>query len=174
MDKYVIGIDFGSTGGQLVLVNASNGKEVHNYRVPYKHKNMEDFFSDLKDSEVVQHPQDYLDVLYEGIPELINRERVASEQIIAIGIDVTMSTVLPVTKFGKPLCFLKEFEENRNAYIRLWKDHSAQNEADLLNKIILKNKEQRIDLSAEWLLPKALHIFLMIVSYTIKWKNIWK
>lgn len=159
MDKYVIGIDFGSTGGQLVLVNIKTGEEVCSCRIPYKHKNMENVFPDMKENEVVQHPKDYLDVLYEGIPQLIKSKNVLPEQIVAIGIDTTTSTVLPTTRTGKPMCFLNEFKRNHNAYIRLWKDHSAQKEADLLNEVTLRNKENRIKLSAEWLLPKALYIF---------------
>jgi L-ribulokinase len=68
-----------------------------------------------------------------------------------------------VTKSGVPLCFDKQYEENPHAYVKLWKHHAAQPQADLINALAKKRQEPFLKryggiISSEWLLPKALEI----------------
>lgn len=157
MEKYAIGIDYGSTSGRLVLVNICNGQEISELVIEYKHKNMGQKFL-LASNIVLHHPQDYLDVLYVGIPQLIKQSSISSQQIISIGIDSTTSTVLAVDNHGMPMCFWDKYKEHPNAYIKLWKDHSAQQEATRINTILEQENLSDQKTSAEWLLPKAVYI----------------
>ena len=51
-------------------------------------------------------------------------------QVIGIGIDFTACTMLPTTADGTPLCFLDAYRRDPHAWVKLWKHHAAQPEAD--------------------------------------------
>lgn len=155
MDRYAIGIDLGSAAARLVLISIENGTEICSFSVKYKHGNIGLSFN-LPSTAVIHHPQDYLDVIYIGIPALIRMSGISCDKIISLGIAGTTSTVLATDAYGTPMCFFEKYKTHPNAYIKLWKDHSAQNEADLLNIILEKTNLGKI--SAEWLLPKAIYV----------------
>jgi L-ribulokinase len=84
---------------------------------------------------------------------------VRPEQIIGVGIDFTACTMLPVKADGTPLCFLGEFSKRPNAWVKLWKHHAAQDEANRLNAIAEQRGEKFLKryggkISSEWLIPK--------------------
>lgn len=154
MSKYTIGIDYGSESGRLVLVDVENGNEVQSIEIYYKRGNIAPLL--FQNSEYILHdPKDYLDIIFTGIPKLLEQEPIVPSEIIAIGIDSTTSSILPTDNIGLPLSFYSKYKKNPHAYIKLWKDHSAQHEADRINTLL--NGESI--LSAEWLLPKVAHIF---------------
>lgn len=154
MSKYTIGIDYGSESGRLVLVDVENGNEVQSIEIYYKRGNIAPLL--FQNSEYILHdPKDYLDIIFTGIPKLLEQKPIVPSEIIAIGIDSTTSSILPTDNIGLPLSFYSKYKKNPHAYIKLWKDHSAQHEADRINKLL--NGESI--LSAEWLLPKVAHIF---------------
>ena len=162
--KYSIGIDYGSLSGRCVLTRLSDGMIMASAVSVYKHAVMSDRLpsgTKLDQDWALQHPQDYLDVLSETIPA-VNREAGADpEDIVGIGIDFTSCTVLPLGKDGQPLCFAEP--DNPHAYVKLWKHHAAQEEADLINSIAEKRGETFLKryggrISSEWLFPKLLQI----------------
>lgn len=154
MSKYTIGIDYGSESGRLVLADVATGIEVQCIEIYYKRGNVAD--SLFQNSEHILHdPEDYLDIIFTGIPALLEKSLVAPSEIIAIGIDSTTSSILPTDNAGLPLCWDSRYKNNPHAYIKLWKDHSAQCEADKLNRLL---DGERV-LSAEWLLPKVANVF---------------
>ena len=55
--------------------------------------------------------------------------------VIGLGIDFTACTMLPTKTDGTPLCFLPEWRNNPHAWVKLWKHHAAQPEANKLNEI---------------------------------------
>ena len=55
--------------------------------------------------------------------------------VIGIGVDFTACTILPVTRDGTPLCFLPKYRDRPHAWVKLWKHHAAQPEANKLNAI---------------------------------------
>ena len=66
--------------------------------------------AELPPDTALQDPDDYLEVLYRGIPKALAAGKVAAEEVIGIGIDFTCCTVLPVTEDGVPLCELDHGE----------------------------------------------------------------
>src|SRR5690554_4557988 len=83
----------------------------------------------------LEHPQDYIEVLEQTIPEVLKISGVKKEDVIGIGIDFTACTMLPIDKDGTPLCFYDEYKSDPHSYIKLWKHHAAQDEANRLNEI---------------------------------------
>ena len=127
---------------------------------------MEEFLPDgqsLPIDYALQHPQDYLDVLGETIPAVLKQANVSPEDVIGIGIDFTSCTVLPIYQDGTPLCFKDEFKKNPHAYVKLWKHHAAQEQANRLNEIAEMRGEAFLKryggkISSEWMVPKVMEI----------------
>lgn len=164
--KYTIGIDYGTESGRVLLVDVSSGEEVATHVTPYRHGVLDKKLPNgllLKTDWALQHPQDYLEVLYQSVPEVLQAAQVEKEDIIGIGIDFTASTILPLDKEGFPLCFDKKWESNPHSWVKLWKHHAAQNEADEITEHAIKREESFLDLyggkiSSEWVFPKILQI----------------
>ena len=166
MSKYSIGIDYGSLSARAILIDLSNGAEVATSEFVYPHAVMpRDFFPGITLDKAValQHPQDYLDALQHTLKELITETDVNIEDIVGLGIDFTSCTILPITQDGTPLCFLDKYKNNPHAYVKLWKHHGGQKEADEITKLAQERKESWLSaygnkVSSEWLMPKLLEI----------------
>ena len=161
--KYTIGVDFGTLSGRAVLIDVANGSEVASAVKDYTHAVMDRFLPDGKTALgmdwALQHPQDYLEVLNITIPAVLKQSGIAPADVIGVAIDFTACTMIATKADGTPLCFLKEFEHNPNAWIKLWKHHAAQDKADELNRIAKERGETFPNLyggkiSSEWMLPK--------------------
>lgn len=153
MKRYSVGLDYGSESVRAILVDTQNGDECAVAISNYSHGVM----SPLPEF-ALQNPQDYLDSGWKVLKEVVNK--VDPTQIIGIGVDFTACTMLPVNKDGTPLCFFDKFKNNHHAFVKLWKHHGAQIEADEINALAIKRKEKFLDyyggiISCEWMLPKV-------------------
>lgn len=111
----------------------------------------------------MQHPADYLEVLKIVIPEVLEKAQVSNEDVIGIGIDFTACTILPIDKNGIPLCMRQEFKHHPHSYVKLWKHHAAQEEANRLNELAKQRGETFLKryggrISSEWMFPKIWQI----------------
>ena len=166
MGKYTIGVDFGTLSGRAVLVDVTTGNELGSSVFEYPHGVMDEKLPDgtkLGVDWALQQPQDYLDVFSHTIPDVLKKTGISPEDVIGIGIDFTACTILPVKADGTPLCFLKEFQSNPNAYVKLWKHHAAQDKANQLNEIAEKRGEDWLPryggkISSQWVVPKVWQI----------------
>ena len=164
MSRYVIGIDYGTLSGRCVLVDVNSGEEIAESVLNYAHAVMDETFPNgekLPSSFALQHPEDYLDVLRTTVPDVLSKAGVGAEDIIGLGIDFTACTVLPMDEKGTPLCMKDEFKDNKHSYVKLWKHHAAQPEADEINELAAKRGEPWLPIyggkvSCEWALPKIL------------------
>lgn len=164
MMTYMIGIDFGTLSGRCVLVDSQNGHEVAESVCVYPHAVMDDRLPSgrkLPPLFALQHPEDYLLVLRTAVREVLEKAQISAEQVVGVGIDFTACTVLPVDHAGVPLCLHSEFVDEPHAYVKLWKHHAAQSEADELNELAKNRHEPWLDsyggrVSSEWALPKIL------------------
>ncbi len=163
-DKFVIGLDFGTDSVRALLVNVQNGKELSSYVSYYKRWNDGKYYDPNK-SLFRHHPLDYIESLEEVIIGTLKpMPKNYINNIIGIGIDTTGSTPAPVDSDGTVLVLKKEFSENPNAMFILWKDHTAVNEAELINKIskswggIDYTRYSGGVYSSEWFWSKILHI----------------
>ena len=166
MSKYSLGLDFGTLSVRAVIIDIETGEEMAAAVSEYAHGIMSSVFLDgteLPADYALQHPQDYLDSMISVIRECIDRSGISPELIIGVGVDFTASTVLPVTEDGTPLCFTEKFKNTPHAYVKLWKHHAAQNEADDINRLAKETDAKWIKryggtISCEWLFPKVLEI----------------
>lgn len=166
MGRYAAGVDYGSLSGRAVLVDLDTGKELAASVFAYPHGVMMRELPDgtpLPDDWAVQDPQDYLEVLRRTIPQVLRESGVSPEDVIAVGVDCTANTALPVRTDGKPLCFLPEFASHPHAWMKMWKHHAAQPLADRMTELAEDRGEGWLPfyggrVSSEWSLPKLWQI----------------
>lgn len=167
MAKYSIGVDYGTQSGRAVLVEIGTGKEIATSVKPYTHGVMDEFLPDgvtkLENDWALQHPTDYMEVLQVTIPDVLKQANISPEDVIGLGIDFTACTVLPINEFGTPLCLTEEFKNHPHAFVKLWKHHAAQDEANRLNEVAEARGEKFLQryggkISSEWLFPKLWQI----------------
>ena len=167
--RYTIGVDFGTEYARAVLVDVADGRE-HSVEVhPYRNGVIDACLPE-PDGDVVlgpdwalQDPNDYLDTFRIAVRRLVDGAGVDPRQVIGIGIDFTACTMLPTTADGTPLCFLDAHRRDPHAWVKLWKHHAAQPEADDINRVARELDQPWLDryggrISSEWFFPKALQI----------------
>jgi L-ribulokinase len=71
--------------------------------------------------------------------------------------------MLPVLADGTPLCTLQDYRRSPHAWVKLWKHHAAQPEADEVNETARRLGEPWLrryggKISSEWFVPKVLQI----------------
>ncbi|MZQ87198.1 ribulokinase [Paenibacillus sp. 5J-6] len=165
--KYAIGVDYGTESGRAVLVDLSDGTEVADHVTPYPHNVIDEKLPisgiKLEYDWALQHPQDYLEVLTRSVPAVVQASGVDPADIIGLGIDFTACTMLPVDAQGQPLCFNPELTNNPHSWVKLWKHHAAQDEANLINEIAERRGEDFLPryggkISSEWMIAKVWQI----------------
>lgn len=163
MKKYVIGLDYGTDSVRAVLIDTENGSEIIS-SVSYYRRWKEGRFCNPSANSFRQHPLDHIEGLEKTIVQVVNESGVPTEQIVSICIDTTGSSPLPVTSEGKALALVPGFEENPNAMMVLWKDHTAIQEAEEINTLARTwggedyTKFEGGIYSSEWFWAKILHI----------------
>ena len=166
---YAIGVDFGTESGRAVLVDCADGTElgvaVYGYRngVIDEHLPEPDADVRLEPDWALQDPEDYVRTFQESIPTLLAETGVDPTDVIGVGIDFTSCTMLPTLADGTPLCLLDDLRREPHAWVKLWKHHSAQPEADRINAVAIERGERWLaryggKISSEWFFAKALQI----------------
>ncbi len=165
--KYVIGVDFGTESGRVVLVDVANGEEVATAIHPYANGVIDERLPEsgvrLEPDWALQDPNDYLEVFRHAIPAALQASGVDPEDVVGLGIDFTACTMLPTKADGTPLCFLPAWRSQPHAWVKLWKHHAAQPEANKLNQIAREQGYTFLEryggkISSEWFFPKAWQI----------------
>jgi len=167
--RYVIGLDFGTESLRALLVNVHTGEEIASDICEYEHGVIDESLPDsgvrLDKGWALQDPRDYIKAIHEVIPGVLRKGDVSGEAVIGIGVDFTSCTILPARRDGTPLCFIAGFKDNPHAWVKLWKHHAAQPEADLINQVASERAEGFLKyyggkVSSEWALPKLLQILI--------------
>ena len=166
-DACVIGIDYGTLSGRAVVVRAADGEELGSAVHEYAHAVIEDTLPSsgekLPPQWALQDPEDYLDVLRETVPAALKAAGVAPDDVVGVATDFTASTPLPALRDGTPLCRVSGFEDRPHAYVKLWKHHAAQGQADRINALAEERGEPWLAryggrISSEWEFAKALQV----------------
>jgi len=161
--KYAIGVDFGTESGRAVLVDVADGQEIATAVHPYPDGVIDETLPgtdiQLSPDFALQNPADYIEVLQVTIPAVLREGRVAADDVIGVSTDFTACTMMPIDEGGTPLCTKPEWRDNPYAWVKIWKHHAAQPEANELNRIARERGESFLDryggkISSEWLFPK--------------------
>jgi L-ribulokinase len=169
MGTFSIGVDFGTAAGRAVLVDVRDGTVVATALSEYRNGVIDEHLPAPDDAVrlgpdwALQDPDDYVRVLQEAVPAVLRAARIDPADVIGLGIDVTACTMLPTTADGTPLCRLPEFRAEPHAWVKLWKHHAAQPEADRINDVARATGEPWLDryggkISSEWFFAKTLQI----------------
>ena len=165
--KYAIGVDFGTESGRAVLVEVGTGREiataVHHYANGVIDEKLPGSNVRLEPDWALQDPNDYLEVYKKAIPAVLQASGVDPMDVIGVGIDFTACTMLPTQADGIPLCMLPQFRNNPHAWVKLWKHHAAQPEANRINAVARETDQPWLDrygskISSEWFFSKTLQI----------------
>lgn len=162
--KLVIGVDFGTLSARAALVRVQDGICIAEAEHAYAHGVMETCLpcgKPLPPDFALQHPQDYTQALEETICAVMKASGAAAQDVVGIGLDVTAATVLPVDAQGVPLCMKEEYAHEPHAYVKLWKHHGAQAQADRMTALAEARGEDFLPwygsrISCELALPKLL------------------
>lgn len=169
MSRYAIGVDFGSESGRAILVDVADGRQLATAVYAYSNGVIDERLP-LPDRDVplppdwaLQDPEDYLRVLRHTVPAVLRDAGVDAADVIGLGIDFTACTMLPTLADGTPLSVLPEFRANPHAWVKLWKHHAAQPEADRINEVAEREGQPWLPryggkISSEWFFSKALQI----------------
>ena len=132
--KHVIGLDYGTDSVRALIVD-QHGHEIST-AVHHYSRWKKGLYCDPAQSQFRQHPLDYLEGLEASVKMALSQvSKEVAENIVGISVDTTGSTPVAVDKNGTPLSLLPEFAENPHGMFILWKDHTANAEAEEINTL---------------------------------------
>jgi L-ribulokinase len=164
---YTIGVDFGTESGRALLVDVRDGREiataVHAYSNGVIDQHLPGSTRPLPPDWALQDPLDYIEVFKQTIPAVLRESGVSRDEVVGVAIDFTACTMLPTRRDGTPLCALPEWRDHPHAWVKLWKHHASQPQADQINETARRMGQAWLDLyggkiSSEWFFSKALQI----------------
>jgi L-ribulokinase len=166
-DTYVVGVDYGTLSGRALVVRVADGAEVGTAVHEYGHAVVTDRLPTggpaLPPEWALQVPDDYRDVLRHAVPDAVAAAGIDPADVVGIATDFTACTVLPTTGDGVPLCETERFASRPHAWVKLWRHHAAQCQADRINTLAAERGEAWLPrygglISSEWEFAKALQV----------------
>lgn len=166
-ETYVIGVDYGTLSGRAVVVRVSDGVELGSAVLDYPHAVMDTTLAAtgeaLPPEWALQVPADYVAVLQSAVPAAVANAGIDPSRVIGIGTDFTACTMVPVLADGTPLNELPEYAGRPHAYVKLWRHHAAQAQADRINDLAFERDESWLPrygglISSEWEFAKGLQL----------------
>lgn len=166
MKRYALGLDYGTLSVRALFLDLETGQEHPAVVYEYPHGIMTQSLPDgspLPPEFTLEHPQDFLDGMAAVIRQGMQQLGLQPEQIVGIGLDVTSSTVLPVDENAWPLCLKPEYASEPHAWMKLWKQHSADGIAAKLTETAKRRAEPWLNsyggcINSEFLIPKAVEL----------------
>jgi L-ribulokinase len=167
MADHVVGIDFGTLSGRAVVVRASDGEELGSAETPYPHAVMSERLdatgAPLPANWALQDADDYIEVLRGAVPAAVAAAAIDPASVVGIATDFTACTMVPVLADGTPLSRLEAWREHPHAWVKLWRHHAAQPQADRINELAAERGEAWLPryggrISSEWEFAKALQL----------------
>ena len=137
-ETYVVGVDFGTLSGRALVVRVSDGDERGAASHEYRHGVLDTTLPDgirLPPEWALQVPEDYREVLRHAVPAAVAAAGVDPADVIGIATDFTACTMVPTLADGTPLNEVEGYADRPHAYVKLWRHHAAQGQADRINQL---------------------------------------
>ncbi|WP_285241220.1 ribulokinase [Arthrobacter sp. G.S.26] len=169
-DAYVVGVDYGTLSGRAVVVRVRDGKELGSGVFDYPHAVVTDALpastggsARLPGEWALQVPNDYRDVLRNAVPAAVADAGIDPAAVVGIATDFTACTMVPTKADGTPLNEVAGFANRPHAYVKLWRHHAAQPQADRINELAAERGEAWLArygglISSEWEFAKGLQL----------------
>lgn len=166
-ESYVIGIDYGTLSGRAVVVRVRDGAELASAVVEYPHgvvdRSLPGSAERLPPEWALQVPEDYRQVLKKAVPAAVAQAGISPADVVGIGTDFTACTMVPTTADGTPLSELPQWSNEPHAYVKLWRHHAAQPQAERINELARARGESWLPrygglISSEWEFAKGLQL----------------
>jgi L-ribulokinase len=166
-ERYVVGVDFGTLTARAVVAAVAHGTEVGTAVHPYRNGVIDARLpvsgEPLPPDWALQDPQDYVESMGAAVRGAVADAGIDPADVVGIATDFTACTILPTLADGTPLCQLAEFKDRPHAYVKLWKHHAAQPEADRINELAARRGEPWLArygglISSEWEYAKGLEL----------------
>jgi len=163
---YTVGLDYGTNSVRALLVDIADGRELASFVYEYPTGKNGIILDESDHNLARQNPADYLEGIEATVKGVLEKAKADKDfragDVIAIGVDTTGSTPLPVDKTGNALVMSDEFKDNPNAMAWLWKDHTSFAEAAEITELARKEKPEYLAkcggvYSSEWFFSKLLH-----------------
>ena len=137
--SYSIGIDFG-TAGRVILADTSNGHIISRYEEDYANGTYMNSLYDkpLPENYFLQNADDYLQILEQGVQFVLEDSKVNKTMWLELSRLYKQYNYLLDEQF-EPLHRHEDLKTNPHAYVKLWKHHGAQDEANYMIQMS-KNK----------------------------------
>ncbi|WP_082533965.1 ribulokinase [Marmoricola sp. Leaf446] len=166
-DTYVVGVDYGTLSGRALVVRVGDGAELGSAVTAYPHAVLEQTLPSgrpLPPDWALQVPEDYRHVLRTAVPAALAEAGVDPARVVGIATDFTACTMVPTLADGTPLSEVPGLEDRPHAYVKLWKHHAAQPQADRINRLAEERGEAWLPrygglISSEWEFAKGLQLF---------------
>lgn len=167
-DTFALGIDFGTQSARGVLVNIRTGEELGDRLYTYPHGVID---RELPGTDValppdfaLQDPSDYRTALDTILHDTWRSAGVDPAAVVAIGVDFTACTILPVDENMVPLCEKEEWRDNPHSWVKLWKHHGAEAQAKHIGRVLTRRQEPILrlyggEVLSEWYFPKLLELY---------------
>ena len=164
--SFTLGIDYGTNSVRALVVDCRDGKELGTCVVNYPTGNQGILLDPADHHLARQNPGDYLFGLEKSVlgalAEAANTPGFSGDQVIAIGVDTTGSSPIPVDAQNVPIAFQERWKGNLAAQCWLWKDHTGYREAAQITAIAAQHRPNFIakcgnTYSSEWFWSKIWH-----------------
>lgn len=163
VNKFVIGLDFGSDSVRAVLLRVDDGRELRSSAQFYE-RWMRGDYCDAANQRFRQHPLDYIEALTRAVRGLFEDGEINARNVVGIGVDTTGSSPIPLGPDARPLGLSEEFKDDPDALCVLWKDHTSIAEAEEINELCHSGKIRDYTryvggiYSSEWFWAKMLRV----------------
>ncbi len=167
VEQYVVGVDFGTLSGRALIVRVSDGAELAAATYDYPHGVLDRSLPSgvpLASDWALQVPDDYRGVLRSAVPQALQAAGIDPSDVTGIATDFTACTMIPTLEDGTPLCEVDGYADRPHAFVKLWKHHAAQGQANRITELAARREESWLArygglISSEWEFAKALEVF---------------
>ncbi|MDX6766064.1 MAG: ribulokinase [Candidatus Methylacidiphilales bacterium] len=160
--KATLGIDFGTNSVRALLVDSATGKELGTASAPYPSGQEGVLLDPANHLLARQHPADYFSSMTTAVQKALALAGLAPGAVMALGVDSTGSSPIPVDASNRALADLPAWKNNLDAQCWLWKDHTAFSEAARITELASQHRPQFLakcggTYSSEWFWAKIWH-----------------